>query len=133
SPPLFRSGHLPRPLAAVHPRFHVPHRAELLVGTVVIAVVAVADVRQAIGFSSFAVLVYYAIANASAWRLTPSEGRPPRAIPIIGVAGCLTLAAALPPATLVTGVAVLAVGTALYVLRAAWHRRGGTPSRQTPS
>jgi APA family basic amino acid/polyamine antiporter len=32
-------------------------------------VAAVVDVRGAIGFSSFAVLLYYAIANASAWTL----------------------------------------------------------------
>jgi hypothetical protein len=34
------------------------------------AIVLVADLRGAIGFSSFAVLTYYALANASAWRLT---------------------------------------------------------------
>ncbi len=55
-----RDRHLPAPLAAVHPRFAVPHRAEVAVGVVVAAVAAVADVRAAIGFSSFAVLVYYA-------------------------------------------------------------------------
>ena len=33
----------------------------------------VADLRGAIGFSSFAVLTYYAIANASAWTLPPAR------------------------------------------------------------
>ena len=61
-----RDRHLPHALAAVHPRFASPHRAELVVGAVVAVIAAVADVRGAIGFSSFAVLVYYAIANASA-------------------------------------------------------------------
>ncbi|WP_138909998.1 APC family permease, partial [Streptomyces chryseus] len=61
-----RDGHLPRGLAAVHPRFQVPHRAELAVGAVVAVVAAVGDVRGAIGFSSFGVLAYYAVANASA-------------------------------------------------------------------
>ena len=76
-----RDGHLPHALAAVHPRFKSPHRAEVAVGVVVAAVAAVVDVRGAIGFSSFAVLLYYAIANASAWTL----GR--RVIPAIGLAG----------------------------------------------
>jgi hypothetical protein len=31
--------------------------------------------------ASFAVLVYYAVANASAWTLTTAERRPPRAVP----------------------------------------------------
>ena len=38
-------------------------------GLVVAVVAATVDVRGAIGFSSFGVLVYYAIANASAWTL----------------------------------------------------------------
>jgi APA family basic amino acid/polyamine antiporter len=38
----------------------VPHRAELVVGLVVAVLAATVDVRGAIGFSSFEVLVYYA-------------------------------------------------------------------------
>ena len=64
-----RDRHLPHALAAVHPRFGSPHRAEIAVGVVVAVAAAVVDVRDAIGFSSFAVLLYYAIANASAWTL----------------------------------------------------------------
>ncbi len=88
-----RDRHLPAGLAAVHPRFGVPHRAEVAVGVVVAALAAVADVRGVIGFSSFAVLLYYAIANASAWTL----GR--RLIPAAGLAGCVVLAFALPLAS----------------------------------
>ncbi|MCK9931975.1 APC family permease [Frankia sp. Mgl5] len=112
-----RDRHLPHALAAVHPRFGVPHRAELAVGAVVAVLAATADVRGAIGFSSFGVLAYYAIANASAWTLTPGEGRPHRLIPVLGLAGCLTLAFALPPASVIAGVAVLAVGAAAYGIR----------------
>lgn len=112
-----RDRHLPHALAAVHPRFQVPHRAELAVGAVVALLAATADVRGAIGFSSFGVLVYYAIANASAWTLTPAEGRPPRIVPIAGAAGCLVLAFALPPASVLWGAAVIALGAAAYGLR----------------
>ncbi|MEV0403146.1 APC family permease [Actinoallomurus sp. NPDC050550] len=112
-----RDRHLPHALAAVHPRFGVPHRAELAVGVVVAVVAGIADVRGAIGFSSFGVLVYYAIANASAATLTPAEGRPPRLVPAVGLAGCLILAFALPLTSVITGAAVLAVGAAAYALR----------------
>ncbi|WP_147944798.1 APC family permease [Microbispora sp. CSR-4] len=114
-----RDRHLPHALAAVHPRFGVPHRAELAVGAVVAILAATADLRGAIGFSSFGVLVYYAIANASAWTLGPDEGRPPRAMPVIGLAGCLVLAFALPLSSVVSGAAVLAAGVAVYALRRA--------------
>ena len=59
-----RDGELPRPLAAVHPRFGVPHVAELTVGVAVVVLVLVADLRGAIGFSSFGVLLYYLVTGA---------------------------------------------------------------------
>ncbi|MFI5828312.1 APC family permease [Streptomyces sp. NPDC051578] len=122
-----RDRHLPHALAAVHPRFQVPHRAELAVGAVVAVLAATTDVRGAIGFSSFGVLVYYAIANASAWTLTPAEGRPvrmvprmvPRIVPAVGATGCLVLAFALPAASVLSGAAVIAVGAVAYGLRRA--------------
>jgi APA family basic amino acid/polyamine antiporter len=112
-----RDRHLPHVLAAVHPRFHVPHRAELAVGAVVAVLAATVDVRGAIGFSSFGVLAYYAVANASALTLTPAEGRPPRAVPVLGLAGCVVLAFALPAASVATGAAVLALGAVVYAVR----------------
>ncbi|MFJ9559448.1 APC family permease [Streptomyces fuscichromogenes] len=114
-----RDRHLPHALAAVHPRFKVPHRAELLVGAVVAVLAATADVRGAIGFSSFGVLAYYAVANASAWTLTEDEGRPYRPIPVVGLAGCLVLAFALPLSSVVPGAAVLALGAAVHGVRRA--------------
>ncbi|WP_415852305.1 amino acid permease, partial [Streptomyces albus] len=118
-----RDRHLPHALAAVHPRHRVPHRAELAVGAVVAVVVMTADVRDAIGFSSFGVLIYYAVANASAWTLTPEEGRPHRLVPAVGLAGCLALAFALPPSSVVAGAAVLAVGAAIHGARRATAAR----------
>jgi len=112
-----RDRYLPPVLAAVHPRFGVPHRAELGVGVVVAILAATTDIRAAIGFSSFAVLVYYAVANASAWTLSAQEGRPPRLIPIVGLAGCVIVAFALPLSSIVAGIAVFAVGIAAYGAR----------------
>ncbi|MGI5169883.1 APC family permease [Spirillospora sp. CA-253888] len=117
-----RDRHLPHALAAVHPRFRVPHRAELTVGAVVAVLAATVDLRAVIGFSSFGVLVYYAVANASAWTLAPSEGRPIRLVPAVGLAGCLALAFALPLPAVLTGAAVLAVGAGVYAVR---HLVGG--------
>ncbi|MFK0292484.1 APC family permease [Streptomyces sp. NPDC090442] len=114
-----RDRHLPHALATIHPRFAVPHRAELAVGAVVAVLATTADLRGAIGFSSFGVLVYYAIANASAWTLPPGEGRPPRPVPVLGATGCLALACALPLTSVLPGITVLAVGAAAYATRKA--------------
>ena len=53
-----REGDLPRGLAAVHPRFHTPHRAEVALAVVIVLLVLTIDLRGAIGFSSFGVLLY---------------------------------------------------------------------------
>jgi APA family basic amino acid/polyamine antiporter len=103
---------LPGWFDAVHPTHQVPYRAELAAGAVVVVLVTFTDLRGAIGFSSFCVLTYYAIANASAWTLPPSQRRWPRALAAAGVVGCATLAVTLPMAAVVTGAAVLTIGAA---------------------
>jgi APA family basic amino acid/polyamine antiporter len=110
---------LPSALAAVHPRYRVPHRAELAVAALVGAAVLAVDLRGAIGFSSVLVLVYYTVANAAAWTLGPTERRRPRWLAGAGVAGCLVLAASLPAASVVAGAAVLAAGVVVWVVRSA--------------
>ncbi|OBH04235.1 transporter [Mycobacterium sp. E2699] len=112
-----RDHHLPHALTAVHPRFRVPHRAELLIGALVAVAAATVDLRGAIGFSSFAVLIYYAVANASAFTLRPDEGRPHRALPVIGLVGCIVLAFAMPLSSVLAGAIVLGIGVAAYALR----------------
>jgi len=104
---------LPSWLGPVHPIFRVPHRAELAVGAVVCILVAVSDLRGAIGFSSFSVLLYYAVANASAWTLPSDQRRWPRFLAVAGVAGCLVLAGTLPRTSVIVGLAVLALGVVL--------------------
>ena len=111
-----RRRELPAFLAAVHDRFRTPHRAELAAAVVVCAVLAAADVRQAIGFSSFAVLSYYALANASALTLSADERRWPRSLAAIGVTGCLLLALTLPLEAVAGGVIVLAAGSAVWFI-----------------
>ncbi|MFG2055461.1 APC family permease [Micromonospora sp. NPDC048930] len=115
---------LPGALAAVHPRYKVPHRAELAVAAVVIVVVSLGDIRGAIGFSSCTVLVYYAIANASALTLgrEPGSRIPVQLLAALGLVGCLVLAVSLPVGSVLAGFGVLALGAAWYALRHAVAR-----------
>jgi APA family basic amino acid/polyamine antiporter len=114
------NGDLPAFLAAVHARHRVPHRAEIAVGLVVALVVALAGVNAAIGFSSFAVLTYYAITNAAAWTLERRSSLA-RGVPALGLCGCLLLAAALPVRTTFVGALVLAGGALVHAGRRAWR------------
>ncbi len=111
------NGDLPRFFDAVHPKYRVPHRAEVAVGGVVASLVAFLDLRSAIGFSSFAVLLYYGIANASAFTLAPHQRHSPRWVSVLGLAGCVVLAATLPFESILRGLAVFATGGAAYALK----------------
>jgi APA family basic amino acid/polyamine antiporter len=112
-----RDRELPGWLNAVHPRHHVPHRAELTVSAVVIVAVLAADLRAAIGFSSFTVLTYYAIANASAWTLPGGQRRWPRPLAALGVVGCAALALTLPLGAAIAGAGALVSGAAIWIVR----------------
>ncbi len=109
---------LPGLLDAVHSRYRVPHRAELAVGAAVVVLVSVADIRDAIGFSSVTVLVYYAITNASALTLgrEPARRIPVQTVAVVGLVGCVVLAVTLPPASVLAGLVVLAIGAAWFAV-----------------
>lgn len=111
-----RDRHLPAPLAAVHPTTRTPYVAELCVGVLVAAIVLVADVRQAIGFSSFAVLIYYLVANTAALRLDRRRRRLPAWVPVLGAIGCVVVAGSLPWQSVIGGVVVFVVGGAVYAV-----------------
>ena len=112
-----REGDLPRFFAAVSARWHTPARAEIAVGLIIIAIVLVADLRGAIGFSSFGVLLYYLIANAAAFRQEGNARRYPRWMQALGATGCLLLWAMLPPLASLIGTGVILVGIAYRFVR----------------
>ena len=110
-----RGADLPAALARIHPKWRTPWLAELAVAAVVMVVVALADVRQAIGFSSMTVLTYYAITNLAA--LTLEGARLAKAVAAVGLFGCVLLAVLLPAASVLAGAAVLALGALGHLLR----------------
>ena len=118
-----RRADLPPWFAAVHPRHEVPHRAEIAIAVVVSVLVLTVDLRDAIGFSSFGVLVYYLIANLSAFTQPPEQRRFPRWLQVVGAAGCVLLVATLPGRAVLAGVLVYAVGIAYRAARLAVARR----------
>lgn len=118
-----READLPRFLAAVNERWHVPRRAEIAIAAIVIGVVLAADLRGAIGFSSFGVLLYYLIANAAAFRQSPDARRYPRALQVLGALGCITLVATLPVEASIVGTAAVLLGVVYRMLRVRLHAR----------
>jgi len=123
------NGDLPRSLGHVHPRYRVPDHAEVAAGVVVAIIVVFCDVAHAIGVSSFAVLLYYAIANAAAMTLRGDQRRTTLALPFAGLFGCVLIASSLPLATVLTGAVVVGSGAAAYQVRLRIARASSTQSR----
>jgi APA family basic amino acid/polyamine antiporter len=119
-----RHGDLPRWLDAVHPRFRVPHHAELALAGAVCLLVLTVDLRGAIGFSSFGVLVYYLVANLAARTQDAEHRRFPRALQTLGATGCAVLVLTLPVSSVLYGLAVFAVGAAYRAVRLSRGGRG---------
>lgn len=114
-----REGDLPRALAEIHPGSRVPRVAAVTLGAAIAVLVVFLDVRLAIGVSSFGVLLYYVVANLSALRQSPEHRRTPKAVQVLGAAGCVLLAATLPWTAIAGAAAVITVGVGLRLIRRA--------------
>ena len=111
-----REDDLPRWLAAVHPRHRVPHHAEVALAVAVCLLVLTVDLRGAIGFSSFGVLLYYLVANLAAFTQDDEHRRFPRVLQVLGAVMCAVLVVTLPASAVVGGLVVIVVGVAYRVL-----------------
>lgn len=108
---------MPSYLARVHPTHNVPHLAEMTVGLILAGVVLLVDIRSAIGFSSFTVLLYYAITNMSSYTLKADERMFSRKFAIFGFMSCLVLAFTLPIMSVIVGSLVMLFGLAVYAVQ----------------
>jgi APA family basic amino acid/polyamine antiporter len=107
-----RERDLPGALARVGGKHTVPFVAELAVAAVVIVLLLTTDVMTVVGFSSFGVLIYYAVANAAAYTLAEHPAHAPRWLNVVGFFSCLVLAFTLPAASVLGMAGVLALGVA---------------------
>lgn len=112
-----RHDDLPRWLGAVHPRHRVPHHAEVAVAVAVCALALTVDLRGAIGFSSFGVLIYYLVANLSALTQDDAHRRFPRVLQVLGVVMCAVLVVTLPASAVIGGLTVFLVGVVYRTVR----------------
>ncbi len=111
-------GHdLPSLLERIHPRFSTPHYAIIITGAAMIAALLLADLALVVAVSTFAMLLYYLIANIAALRLPVEHRMYPTVVPVIGALSCLGLIAFLTPASWIIGCIGLGIGGAWFFFR----------------
>lgn len=101
---------LPALFAHVDTATSVPKPAVLAVGLTTAGLAFLGDVKTTWSFSAFSVLVYYAITNLAALRLTATERLFPRAVPLCGLASCLFLAFHVERRVWMTGLGLVLAG-----------------------
>jgi len=120
-----RERDVPGVFAKVNASGTTPVPAVLLVAVILIGLALIGDVKTTWTFSAFTVLIYYALTNLCALRLSSEERFYPRFVSVLGLAACLFLAFWVPWPIWLTGLGVIAAGLV-------WHRvavmmRSGKP------
>jgi APA family basic amino acid/polyamine antiporter len=109
-----RRGDMPRGLANVS-------AAVVVTGIAIAALAATGNVKTTWTFSAFTVLVYYAVTNAAALRLSAEERLYSRGWAWVGLVACLLLAFAVERHVWLAGAGLLAIGLAWHAFRRARH------------
>jgi len=112
-----RSHDLPSLFERIHPRFSTPHYAIAVTGAGMIAALLLADLALVIAVSTFAMLIYYLVANIAAFRLPREHRQYPSWVPVIGALSCIGLIAFLSPNSWIIGCIGLLIGGAWFVFR----------------
>ena len=112
-----RGEDLPPFLGRIHPRFNTPHYAIAITGICMIAALLLADLALVVAVSTFAMLIYYLIANIAALRLPPEHIRYPQWVPGIGAISCIGLIAFLNPNSWIIGCIGLLIGGAGFFFK----------------
>lgn len=105
-----RRGDLPPQLTKLSASSATPWLAVVLVSVVIAGLVLLGDVKTTWSFSAFTVLVYYALTNLAALRLSDEERLYPRVVPWGGLIACLFLAFWVDMQVWMTGLGLIAVG-----------------------
>ena len=105
-----RRGDLPKNVGQVKETTKVPAAATVLVALIISGLVCVGDLKLTWSFSAFTVLVYYAVTNLCAIRLSPEERLYPVWISYLGLLSCLSLAFFVERQVLLTGLVLIAIG-----------------------
>ncbi len=105
-----RRNDLPAFFEKIHPSTSVPHLGILFTSGVILAITLLGSFEFVVRSATFTILLYYSITNLAAMKQPLTEQLYSRAIPWLGLAGCLAMSVSLPWEVIVSGVILLVVG-----------------------
>lgn len=126
---LGRRRDMPSVVARIHPATAVPAVATLSVAALIVCWVLLGDVRLTWSFSAMTVLIYYALTNACALRLTAPQRLFPAWVSLCGLLSCLFLVFWIDRSVLIGGSAILLLGAAWFAAARFLTRNRATSDR----
>lgn len=109
-----RKGDLPVFLCRIHPKFSTPSYTIWISGVFMITAILLADLTLVVGVGTFAMLIFYLIANIAAFKIPPENRQYPAIIPVISAVSCIGLMGFLTINSWIIGSIGLAVGIVWY-------------------
>ena len=121
-----RRGDMPRSLAAIHGPEASPRAAVLSIGLLIAVLACLGSVNITWSFSAFTVLVYYAITNLAALRLSEEARLYPRGVSYAGLVACVFLAFWVEQEIWLAGLLIVLFGLVWHFLRRQFDSLGET-------
>ncbi len=100
----------------IHKKHQIPHFGILITGSLIAFLTIFGTFEFILASAAFTILLYYSITNISALKQPLQERRYGKAVPIFGLAGCLSMAFSLDFLIIISGISLLLIGFLLQWL-----------------
>lgn len=105
-----RRNDLPSFFEKIHGKTSVPHIGIIFTSLVILVITLLGSFEFVVRAATFTILLYYSITNIAAIWQPSSEQIYTKAIPYLGLVGCLAMSISLPLPVIISGAVLLAVG-----------------------
>jgi APA family basic amino acid/polyamine antiporter len=100
----------------IHAKKKVPHIGIFITGAIILLLTVLGSFEFIVRSASFTILLYYSITNIAALKQPLHEQRFGKAVPVLGLIGCLVMAASLPYQVIISGLIILMFGNVLKLV-----------------
>lgn len=107
---------LPSFFERIHGKTSVPHLGIIFTSVVILAITVLGTFDFVVRAATFTILLYYSITNIAAIKQPGFEQIYTKAIPYLGLVGCLAMSVSLPLNVIISGVILLAAGFLVRLL-----------------
>ena len=117
-----RRSDLPTIFQKIHHKYRVPHLGIMITGIIILLLTITGSFEFILRAAAFTILLYYSITNIAALKQPVKEQIYSKVIPVLGLAGCLSMSVSLPVNVILSGVGLLIAG---FLFRFLLHKIKG--------